>query len=112
MKILVAEDDRVSRQILTNALVRWGYETVVTLDGAEAWAELQKPDAPAMAILDWMMPELDGVELTRRVRALKRPAPTYLMLLTARPIETASWLGWKPAPTITWPSPWTSANCG
>jgi sigma-B regulation protein RsbU (phosphoserine phosphatase) len=84
MKILIAEDDRVSRQILTNALGKWGYETVVTLDGAQAWEELQKSEAPAMAILDWMMPGLDGIELTRRVRTLVQPVPTYVMLLTAR----------------------------
>ena len=84
MKVLVAEDDRVSRQILINALGKWGYEIVVTFDGAQAWEELQKSDAPAMAILDWMMPGLDGVELTRRVRTLVQPVPTYIMLLTAR----------------------------
>jgi DNA-binding response OmpR family regulator len=84
MKILVAEDDRVSRQILTTSLTKWGYEVMVTLDGEQAWEELQKRDAPVMAILDWMMPGLDGVELTRQVRSLSRPTPTYIMLLTAR----------------------------
>lgn len=84
MKILVAEDDRVSRQILTTSLEKWGYECIVTLDGGEAWRELQKDDAPKLAILDWMMPELDGVELTRRIRALNHPVPTYIMMLTAK----------------------------
>lgn len=84
MKILVAEDDRVSRQILTTSLAKWGYEVVITFDGTQAWGELQKSDAPAMAILDWMMPGMDGTELTRRVRTLVRPVPTYIMLLTAR----------------------------
>lgn len=84
MKILVAEDDRVSRHILTTSLTKWGYEVLVTLDGAEAWEQLQMSDAPAMAILDWMMPGIDGVELTRRVRGLTRKVPTYIMLLTAR----------------------------
>jgi sigma-B regulation protein RsbU (phosphoserine phosphatase) len=84
MKILVAEDDRVSRQILTTSLTKWGYEVLVTLDGAQAWEELQKSDAPAMAILDWMMPGMDGIELTRRVRSVARQVPTYIMLLTAR----------------------------
>ncbi len=84
MKILVAEDDRVSRQILTTTLAKCGYEILVTTDGAQAWEELQKIDAPTMAILDWMMPGVDGVELTRRVRALVRSVPTYVMLLTAK----------------------------
>ena len=84
MKILVAEDDRVSRQILTTALGKWGFELIITLDGAQAWEELRKADAPHMAILDWMMPEIDGAELTRRTRALNRPSPTYITLLTAR----------------------------
>ena len=84
MKILVAEDDRVSRQILTTSLTKWGYDVVVTLNGAQAWQELLSSQAPAMAILDWMMPEIDGLELTRRARTLVRPVPTYIMLLTAR----------------------------
>jgi sigma-B regulation protein RsbU (phosphoserine phosphatase) len=84
MKILVAEDDRVSRHILTTSLGKWGYEIVVTLDGAQAWDELQKDDAPTLAILDWMMPGHDGLELTRRIRELTRAVPTYVMLLTAR----------------------------
>lgn len=84
MKILVAEDDMVSRRILTTSLSKWGYELVITSDGTQAWEELQKPDAPSVAILDWMMPGLDGVELTRRIRAQQRPVPTYVMLLTAK----------------------------
>lgn len=84
MKVLLAEDDRVSRKILITSLEKWGYETLVTFDGSQAWEELQKPDAPAMIILDWMMPGLDGLELTRRVRALARPVATYIMLLTAK----------------------------
>ena len=89
MKVLVAEDDRVSRQILTTWLKKWGYEIVIALDGEQAWEELQKPDAPPMAILDWMMPGLDGLEITRRVRELVRPTPTYVMLLTARATSRA-----------------------
>lgn len=84
MRILIAEDDRVSRQILITALGKWGYELVITTDGNEAWEALQKEDAPSMAILDWMMPGIDGIELTQRIRTLPRPVPTYIMLLTAR----------------------------
>jgi len=83
MKILIAEDDTVSRRLLEAALARWGYEVVVARDGAEALAALLAEDAPALAVLDWMMPETDGLEVIRRVRAEKNPPP-YLILLTAR----------------------------
>ena len=84
MKILIAEDDPVSRRVLEATLVKWGYEVVVTYDGVEACAGLQKDDAPHLAILDWMMPGLDGVEVCRRVRQIARAVPTYIILLTAK----------------------------
>ncbi len=85
MRILIAEDDMVSRRVLEATLAKFGYEVEVAADGAQAWAALQREDAPSIAILDWMMPELDGVEICRRVRA--RPTtttPPYLILLTAK----------------------------
>jgi DNA-binding response OmpR family regulator len=84
MKILIAEDDLVSRRLLEATLTRWGFETDVACDGAEAWERLRQPDAPRLAILDWMMPGLDGVEVCRRVRGLGDGNPAYLMLLTAK----------------------------
>ena len=84
MRILVAEDDPVSRRVLVATLDKFGYEVVVAADGAEAWAALQSADAPHLAILDWMMPEIDGVELCRRVRATPTATPPYLILLTAK----------------------------
>lgn len=84
MKVLIAEDDPVSRRVLVAALEKFGYEVVVAADGAEAWAALQSADAPQLAILDWMMPEIDGVELCRRVRGLPTATPPYLILLTAK----------------------------
>jgi sigma-B regulation protein RsbU (phosphoserine phosphatase) len=83
-RILIAEDDPVSRRVLESTLRRWGYEVVVTKDGEEAWAALQAADAPPLVVLDWMMPGLDGLEVCRRVRG--RPAATapYVVLLTAR----------------------------
>lgn len=84
MKVLIAEDDAVSRRVLAATLDKFGYEVVVTADGAEAWAALQRADAPHLAILDWMMPKLDGVELCRRVRARATATPPYLILLTAK----------------------------
>ena len=82
MKILIAEDDPVSRLILEASLVKWGYEVSVTLDGREAWDALQREDAPSLAILDIMMPGIDGIEICRRVRQLPCATPPYLILLS------------------------------
>jgi len=68
MRILIAEDDRVSRHLLERTLVTWGHEVMVARDGLQAWRILQDVDCPHLAILDWMMPGVDGVELCRRVR--------------------------------------------
>ena len=84
MKVLIAEDDSILRRVLVATLGKFGYEVVIAADGAEAWAALQSADAPLLAILDWMMPEIDGVELCRRVRALPTATPPYLILLTAK----------------------------
>jgi CheY-like chemotaxis protein len=84
MRVLIAEDDLVSRRVLAATLDKFGYEVAVATDGAEAWDVLRRADAPHLAILDWMMPEIDGLELCRRVRALTTPTPPYLILLTAK----------------------------
>lgn len=83
MKILIAEDDPVSRRLLEAKLIKWGYEVLVTCDGGEAWTALQEEDAPRLAILDWMMPGMDGVEICRRVRQALDAPYTYIILLTA-----------------------------
>ena len=84
MRILVAEDSPVSRFLLETSLKKWGHEPVTTVDGTAAWEALQREDAPALAILDWMMPGMDGVEVCRRARARKDARPLYIILLTAR----------------------------
>jgi phosphoserine phosphatase RsbU/P len=84
MRILIAEDDLTSRAMLAGVLKRSGHEVVLTADGAEAWAALQQPDAPPMAILDWMMPEMDGPDVVRLVRARQTDRPPYLIMLTAK----------------------------
>jgi phosphoserine phosphatase RsbU/P len=84
MCILIAEDDAVSRRLLEATLRRWGHAVVTTCDGAQAWEEMRKEDAPLVAILDVEMPGVGGVELCRRVRALRRAVAPYLILLTAR----------------------------
>jgi len=84
MKMLIAEDDATSRNILRAILTRWGYEVVVTTNGIEALEVLQQKDAPKIAVLDWMMPGLDGVEVCKKVQALQTDDPPYLILLTMR----------------------------
>jgi DNA-binding response OmpR family regulator len=84
MRILIAEDDQVSRRLLEATLVGWGYEVVLTCDGASAWQALQGDNAPRMALLDWMLPEMDGLEICRRVRSDPARGPLYLIMLTAR----------------------------
>ncbi|MDH7571762.1 MAG: response regulator, partial [Armatimonadota bacterium] len=82
--MLIAEDDFTNRRLLEVTLQRWGFETLLARDGEEAWRLLQGEDAPPLAILDWMMPGLDGLEVCRRVRAAGWPRLTYIILLTAR----------------------------
>ena len=84
MRILIAEDEPVSRRILERTLVSWGHEVVITHDGAQAWAALREADAPPLAILDWMMPGMDGPEVCRRVRGGQSAMPTYIILLTGK----------------------------
>lgn len=84
MRILIAEDDRTSRRVLERTLTKWGYEVVSTRDGAEAWEILQSEDTPSMAILDWEMPEIDGIELIRRIRANQSSDYIYTVILTAK----------------------------
>jgi two-component system NtrC family sensor kinase len=83
MKILIADDDPVSRRLLQNYLQKWGYEVTTAQDGAEAWRLFEAESFP-MVITDWMMPELDGSGLIRRIRGAQRPGYVYAMLLTAK----------------------------
>jgi len=84
MRILVAEDDPISRRVLTSMLGKWGFEVIETSDGLGAHAILSRDDTPRLAILDWMMPGIDGLEVTRRLRRHDRQDYVYVILLTAR----------------------------
>ena len=94
MKVLIAEDDAVSNDMLSFLLKQWGYQAVPTHDGAEAWETLQQNDPPPLAILDWLMPQLDGIELCRRARAHPDLKRLYLIILTSmtRPDEIVAGL--------------------
>ena len=82
MRVVIADDDDVTRLALNGMLRRRGHEVVEAADGEEAWRALQAEDHPRLAILDWVMPALDGVEVCRRVRAVPDLRGVYLILLT------------------------------
>ena len=86
MKILIAEDDATSRRILEFVLVKWGYEVIIVNDGNKAWDKLQQEDAPQMAVLDWMMPGMEGVEVCTKLREKEKDQEqyTYLILLSSK----------------------------
>ena len=93
MKILIADDNPVFRHVLEKMLTNWGYDVKVAHDGSEAWQLLQREDRPPVAILDWMMPGISGIDVCSRVRASSFSHLTYVLILTARPesadLETA-----------------------
>jgi len=84
VRVLIADDSVVSRHLLEATLRKWGYEVIGASDGAAAWDILQREDAPALAILDWMMPSMTGLEVCRLVRQMNRERYTYILLLTSR----------------------------
>jgi diguanylate cyclase (GGDEF)-like protein len=87
LKVLIAEDNPISRRTLEALLVKWGYAVVLAADGDEAWGILQGNDAPQLAVLDWVMPGKNGIELCRSVRQRKGRQYTYILLLTGRDVK-------------------------
>ena len=83
MKVLIAEDDPVSRRLLQSYLQKWGHEVVAAVNGAEAWKIFQD-DAFPLVVSDWMMPEMDGLQLVKHIRSHTRPGYTYIILVTER----------------------------
>jgi sigma-B regulation protein RsbU (phosphoserine phosphatase) len=83
MKVLVAEDDRISRRRLQRDLEKWGHEVVTAEDGLQAWNKFQGEQFP-LVISDWMMPKMDGLELVRRIRSSDAPGYVFVILLTAK----------------------------
>ena len=83
MRVLLAEDELVSSRKLAAMVKSWGYEATLVNDGSKAWEVLQQPDTPRLAVLDWMMPGLDGPELCRLLRQREKPY-VYVLLLTSR----------------------------
>jgi diguanylate cyclase (GGDEF)-like protein len=84
MRVLVADDEAVSQRMLEASMRKWGYDVVTAKDGLEALQILQQADAPNLAVLDWMMPGLDGVQLCREIRRRQAERYTYVVLLTGK----------------------------
>lgn len=84
MRILIAEDEPVSREVLAACLAQWGHEVLACADGAETWQVLQRAEAPKLVLLDWLMPGMDGLEICRKVREMPRAGLFYIILVTAR----------------------------
>ena len=95
MRVLVADDDHFSAAVIEAVLNAAGHECVLARDGSEAWAILQSGDAPRIVFLDWMMPEIDGLELCRRIRARKGAEYVYVAILSSRSKQRDVTLGFQ-----------------
>ncbi len=84
MRILIAEDDAITRKLLEAHLKRWGHDLVVCEDGSQAWEELNRENSPKLVVLDWMMPGIDGPTLCKKIREMETKPYTYIILLTAK----------------------------
>jgi len=89
VKILIADDDAISRRMVGLMLQRMGYEVVAAANGREALEKLLEPDGPRLALLDWMMPEMDGPQVCRSLRAANGLQYVYLILLTSKDTRAA-----------------------
>ena len=84
MKVLIADDDPMWRKLLTQNIQKWGYEVTTAENGQQAWNILQEHGAPRVAILDWQMPKLDGVDICRQIRSSLNLPFIYTIILTSR----------------------------
>ncbi|WP_372846827.1 response regulator [Pontiella sp.] len=84
MKILIAEDNAFSRTLLKKTLTKAGYDVIAAENGDVAWEVLRQDDPPKLALIDWMMPGLSGIEICRNIRQIDKAIPIYVILLTAK----------------------------
>src|SRR6202050_2891562 len=84
MRILIAEDDVTCQRILGGLVQRWGHEPILANNGLDAWEYLQAVDGPRLALLDWEMPGLNGIDVCRRIRSRTTDHYTYVIILTGR----------------------------
>jgi CheY-like chemotaxis protein len=83
-RVVVVEDEPVTKRIAARALRTWGYDTEAATSAEEAWPLLTADGRPLIAILDWVLPDEDGLSLCRRLRAAASSRPVYVLLMTAR----------------------------
>lgn len=84
MRVLIADDEPISRKLVEDSLTKWGYDVLATRDGNEAWEVLQRDDAPNLVVLDWVMPGLDGIDVCKNLRSRTTRNYVYIILLTAK----------------------------
>lgn len=84
IQVLIAEDDLISRMMLSSVIEKWGYEPIIVDNGESALEILTGVSPPLLAILDWVMPGIDGIDVVRTLREKKEEVPTYVIMLTTR----------------------------
>ena len=84
LRVLIVDDEPIVRRLHETSLTGWGYQVISASGGEQAWEIFQRPDAPSLAILDWTMPGMDGLELCTRVRSLGREPKPYIIFVTAK----------------------------
>jgi two-component system, cell cycle response regulator len=84
MRVLIVDDEPIVRRLHEASLTAWGYQVTTASSGEQAWEIFQGSDPPSLAILDWTMPGMDGLELCTRVRAMDREPKPYLIFVTAK----------------------------
>ena len=104
MKILIADDDAISRRLVQRTLEREGYEVLVVENGRSAAECLSSDEGPRLALLDWVMPELDGLSVCRQIRSLSNHPYIYMILLTSKESKEDMVRVSKPGPTTISPS--------
>jgi DNA-binding response OmpR family regulator len=95
MRILLAEDSAFYRLMFEAMLAEWGYEVWSASDGEEAWQQLRRPGAPRLALIDWMMPKADGLELCRRIRSAPALKDMYVVMITVKQDRESSLLAFE-----------------
>ncbi len=83
MKVLIAEDDPIQSELLSTLVKSWGYNTILVSDGESAWNAFKSEAAPEILLLDWLMPNLSGIDVCNKINELELDTPPYIILLTA-----------------------------
>lgn len=85
MQVLIVEDSPVYRKLISDQVRRWGFDCAVANNGSQAWTSVQQPDSPKLLLLDWVLPDMDGIELCQRIRHTLAARPyIYIILLTGK----------------------------